>query len=118
MAPGLAAIIEHRAAGLSWAKVADKLNATGRRTRTGNPWTWRAAACTGARAVRGTSRATGRTTDGLCSNNAVSLQLGDQFGLAASTLAAVAGTAKQLVVAYVIGATLYARDHVVNLHVA
>ena len=71
-----------------------------------------------ARAVRGTSRATGRTTDGLCSNNAVSLQLGDQFGLAASTLAAVAGTAKQLVVAYVIGATLYARDHVVNLHVA
>ena len=31
----LAAIIAHRAAGLSWAKVADKLNATGRRTRTG-----------------------------------------------------------------------------------
>ena len=27
-----AAIIEHRAAGLSWAKVADKLNATGRRS--------------------------------------------------------------------------------------
>ena len=51
-------------------------------------------------------------------NNAVSLQLGDQLGLAARTLAAVAGTAKQLVVAYVIGATLYARDHVVNLHVA
>ena len=33
----LAAIIEHRAAGLSWAKVADKLNATGRRT--GGQWT-------------------------------------------------------------------------------
>ena len=31
----LAAIIEHRAAGLSWAKVADKPNATGHRTRTG-----------------------------------------------------------------------------------
>ena len=31
----LAAIIEHRAAGLSWAKVADKLSATGHRTRTG-----------------------------------------------------------------------------------
>ena len=28
----LAAIIEHRRAGLSWAKVADKLNATGHRT--------------------------------------------------------------------------------------
>ena len=28
----LAAIIEHRAAGLSWAKVADKLSATGHRT--------------------------------------------------------------------------------------
>ena len=35
----LAAIIAHRAAGLSWAKVADKLNATGRRTRTGGRWT-------------------------------------------------------------------------------
>ena len=35
----LAAIIEHRAAGLSWAKVADKLNATGHRTRTGGRWT-------------------------------------------------------------------------------
>ncbi len=35
----LAAIIEHRSAGLSWAKVADKLNATGRRTRTGGRWT-------------------------------------------------------------------------------
>ena len=35
----LAAIIEHRAAGLSWAKVADKLNATGHRTRTGGQWT-------------------------------------------------------------------------------
>ena len=33
------AIIEHRAAGLSWAKVADKLNATGHRTRTGGQWT-------------------------------------------------------------------------------
>ena len=31
--------IEHRAAGLSWAKVADKLNATGHRTRTGGQWT-------------------------------------------------------------------------------
>ena len=30
----LAAIIEHCAAGLSWAKVADKLNATRHRTRT------------------------------------------------------------------------------------
>ena len=39
MAPGLAAIIEHRRAGLSWAKVADKLNATGHRTRTGGRWT-------------------------------------------------------------------------------
>ena len=35
----LAAIIEHRRAGLSWAKVADKLNATGHRTRTGGRWT-------------------------------------------------------------------------------
>ena len=35
----LAAIIEHRAAGLSWAKVADKLSATGHRTRTGGQWT-------------------------------------------------------------------------------
>ena len=35
----LAAIIEHRGAGLSWAKVADKLNATGHRTRTGGQWT-------------------------------------------------------------------------------
>ena len=35
----LAAIIEHRAAGLSWAKVADKLNAAGHRTRTGGQWT-------------------------------------------------------------------------------
>ena len=35
----LAAIIEHRAAGLSWAKVADKLSATGHRTRTGGRWT-------------------------------------------------------------------------------
>ena len=35
----LAAIIEHRGAGLSWAKVADKLNATGHRTRTGGRWT-------------------------------------------------------------------------------
>ena len=35
----LAAIIEHRAAGLSWAKVVDKLNATGHRTRTGGQWT-------------------------------------------------------------------------------
>ena len=34
-----AAIIEHRAAGLSWAKVADKLSATGHRTRTGGRWT-------------------------------------------------------------------------------
>ena len=33
----LAAIIEHRAAGLSWAKVADKLSATGHRTRTRRP---------------------------------------------------------------------------------
>ena len=32
-------IIEHRRAGLSWAKVADKLNATGHRTRTGGQWT-------------------------------------------------------------------------------
>ena len=31
--------IEHRAAGLSWAKVADKLSATGHRTRTGGQWT-------------------------------------------------------------------------------
>ena len=38
-ASALAAIIEHRRAGLSWAKVADKLNATGRRTRTGGQWT-------------------------------------------------------------------------------
>ena len=35
----LAAIIEHRGAGLSWAKVADKLSATGHRTRTGGRWT-------------------------------------------------------------------------------
>ena len=35
----LTAIIEHRAAGLSWAKVADKLSATGHRTRTGGQWT-------------------------------------------------------------------------------
>ena len=35
----LAAIIEHRAAGLSWAKVADQLSATGHRTRTGGQWT-------------------------------------------------------------------------------
>ena len=35
----LAAIIEHRRAGLSWAKVADKLSATGHRTRTGGQWT-------------------------------------------------------------------------------
>ena len=35
----LAAIIEHRRAGLSWAKVVDKLNATGHRTRTGGQWT-------------------------------------------------------------------------------
>ena len=35
----LAAIIEHRRAGFSWAKVADKLNATGHRTRTGGHWT-------------------------------------------------------------------------------
>ena len=34
-----AAIIEHRRAGLSWAKVADKLSATGHRTRTGGRWT-------------------------------------------------------------------------------
>ena len=34
-----AAIIKHRRAGLSWAKVADKLNATGHRTRTGGQWT-------------------------------------------------------------------------------
>ena len=32
-------VIEHRRAGLSWAKVADKLNATGHRTRTGGRWT-------------------------------------------------------------------------------
>ena len=35
----LASIIEHRRAGLSWAKVAGKLNATGHRTRTGGQWT-------------------------------------------------------------------------------
>ena len=35
----LAAIIEHRRAGLSWAKVVDQLNATGHRTRTGGRWT-------------------------------------------------------------------------------
>ena len=35
----LAAIIEHRRVGLSWAKVADKLSATGHRTRTGGQWT-------------------------------------------------------------------------------
>ena len=35
----LAAIIEHRRAGLSWAKVADQLSATGHRTRTGGRWT-------------------------------------------------------------------------------
>ena len=35
----LASSIEHRRAGLSWAKVADKLNATGHRTRTGGQWT-------------------------------------------------------------------------------
>ena len=34
-----AAIIEHRRAGLSWGKVADKLNATGHRTRTDGQWT-------------------------------------------------------------------------------
>ena len=34
-----AAIIEQRRAGLSWAKVADKLSATGHRTRTGGQWT-------------------------------------------------------------------------------
>ena len=34
----LAAIIEHRGAGFSWAKVADKLSATGHRTRTGGQW--------------------------------------------------------------------------------
>ena len=34
----LATIIEHRAAGLSWGKVADKLNSAGHRTRTGGRW--------------------------------------------------------------------------------
>ena len=32
-------IIDHRSAGLSWAKVADKLNTAGHRTRTGGQWT-------------------------------------------------------------------------------
>ena len=35
----LAEIIGHRRGGLSWAKVADQLNADGHRTRTGAPWT-------------------------------------------------------------------------------
>ena len=35
----LAAIIEHRCTGFSWAKVADKLNVAGHRTRTGGHWT-------------------------------------------------------------------------------
>ena len=35
----LAGIIGHRRGGLSWAKVADQLNADGHRTRTGAPWT-------------------------------------------------------------------------------
>ena len=35
----LAAIIAGRRAGLSWAKVADRLSATGHRTRTGGRWT-------------------------------------------------------------------------------
>ena len=35
----LADMVEHRRAGLSWAKVADKLSATGHRTRTGGQWT-------------------------------------------------------------------------------
>ena len=35
----LAAIIAGRRAGLSWAKVADQLSATGHRTRTGGRWT-------------------------------------------------------------------------------
>ena len=34
-----ATMIEHRRAGLSWGKVADQLNAAGRRTRTGGRWT-------------------------------------------------------------------------------
>ena len=34
-----AGIIGHRRGGLSWAKVADQLNADGHRTRTGAPWT-------------------------------------------------------------------------------
>ena len=32
-------ILKHRRAGLSWAKVADKLTATGHLTRTGRQWT-------------------------------------------------------------------------------
>ena len=36
---GHAAIIKHRRAGLSSAKVADKLNQAGHRTRTGGQWT-------------------------------------------------------------------------------
>ena len=61
------------APGLSWAKVADKLNATGHRTRTGGQWTRQgahqvhqarerehgAAAINGARAARRASRGQG-----------------------------------------------------------
>ena len=32
-------MVAHLRAGLSWAKVADKLKATGHRTRTGGRWT-------------------------------------------------------------------------------
>ena len=35
----LADMVEYRRAGLSWAKVADKLNTAGHRTRTGGRWT-------------------------------------------------------------------------------
>ena len=35
----LADMVERRRAGLSWGKVADKLNAAGHRTRTGGQWT-------------------------------------------------------------------------------
>ena len=48
----LRALLAARAAGLSWAKVADKLNAAGHRTRTGRQWSRQGAAQVHATATR------------------------------------------------------------------